>query len=116
MSVDNTTLPSTINRARGSDDSHLLIGKALGQVYRRENRTESYVCVPPAFMITDSDGTVWTLGFEYVEHGWQYEFNVLRNDKYTGQFASHIEYRDGVVRLFGRDGTRVLSRDKNYFL
>ena len=116
MSVDNVSLSNTINRNRSSDDAHLLIGKALGEIVRRENVTESYVCVPPACYITDSDGAVWTLGFNYIEHTFHYEFMVLRNDKPTGQFAHTIEYRNGVVRLFGKDGTRTFSRNKRHFI
>ncbi len=116
MAVDNIALPKIIDRSKGSDDAHLLIGKAMGEIYRRENRTESYVCCPPAFSIVDSDGAVFTLGFEYIEYPRHYEFNVLRNDVSTGQFAEKIEYRNGVVRIFGRDGTRTFSRNKCHFI
>lgn len=66
------------NLSRGHDDSHLLIGQIGGKTFRRENPSEAYVCVPPALMITDSDGGTFTLGGEYVQRGWVFEFNVLR--------------------------------------
>ena len=116
MSVDNIVLSPTINRSKGSDDAHLLIGKALGETVRRENETEAYVCCPPAFYITDRDGAIFTLGFDYIDHGFKYEFMVLRNDRKTGEFAEKIEYRNGVVRIFGKDGTRVYSRNKSRFI
>lgn len=121
MSIDNRALSNIIDKRRSSDDQHLLIGKALGQVIRREDRTESYVVCPPAMFITDDDGAVYTLGFDYVEHPFHYEFIVLRNDVSTGHFAERIEYtrragNSGVVRLFGKDGVRVLSRTKRHFI
>ena len=121
MSVDNATVPLFINRTKGSDDAHLLIGKALGQVIRRENITESYVCCPPACYITDDDGAIFTMGFDYIEYPFKYEFMVLRNDKPTGQFAERIEYTrraggSGTVKLFGNDGVRVFSRNKSCFI
>jgi hypothetical protein len=96
-----------------SDDHHLLIGRADGQLFRRENKTESYVVIPPAHLITDSDGAMWTFGFKYDGYG---EINVLRNDVDVGEFAQKIEYRKGVVRLFGRAGTRVFSRSRRHFI
>ncbi len=121
MSVDNIALSNVIDRRRSSDDAHLLIGKALGEVIRREDRTESYVCCPPACYITDDDGAVFTLGFDYIEHPRHYEFMVLRNDVPTGQFAERIEYtrragHSGTVRLFGKDGVRTFSRNKSCFI
>lgn len=96
-----------------SDDDHLLIGRALGQTWRRENKTESYVCIPPALIITDSDGGTWTFGTEFNALG---EINVLRNDVDTGEFAQRIEYRQGVVRLYGRSGTRSFGRSRRHFI
>src|ERR1700678_1656094 len=118
---DNVSLSNTVDRRRSSDDAHLLIGRALGQVYRREDRTESYVVCPPAFSITDDDGAIFTMGFDYVEHPFHYEFMVLRNDVPTGQFAERIEYTrraggSGTVRLFGKDGIRTFSRNKSCFI
>ncbi len=96
-----------------SDDDHLLIGRALGQTWRRENKTEPYVCVPPALIITESDGATWTFGFDYNMDG---EINVLRNDMDTGEYAERIEYRQGIVRLFGKAGTRSFSRSRRHFI
>lgn len=121
MAVDNRALANTIDRSRSSDDAHLLIGRALGETIRREDITESYVVCPPACYITDDDGATFTLGFEYIEYPFKYEFMVLRNDAPTGQYAERIEYRrsaggSGVVRIFGRDGTRTFSRNKRHFI
>ncbi len=103
-----------------SDDDHLLIGRANGNVYRRINKSESGLEIPPAFMITDSDGAVWTLGTEYKQELYDFrgvlEFNVLRNDVDVGEFASRIVYKMGVVRLYGRDGSRVFSRSRKCFI
>lgn len=96
-----------------SDDDHLLIGRALGVNYRRENKTEAYVCIPPALIITDSDGGTWTFGTEFNAYG---EINVLRNDVNMGEFAQRIDYRGGVVRLYGKGGTRSFSRSRRHFI
>jgi hypothetical protein len=96
-----------------SDDKHLLIGRALGQTWRRADRTESYVTIPPALIITDSDGATWTAGFTLTPYG---EFNVLRNDVDTGEYAERVEYRNGVLRLFGKDRVRTFSRNKRHFV
>ena len=86
-------------------DSELLIGSALNVTYERENATQPYVSVPPALIVTDSNGATWTLGFEYLQKNGQFYFNVLRNDKNTGEFASNIEYRKGRIRIRCSDGT-----------
>ena len=121
MAVDNLVLPTFVDHSKSSDDAHLLIGRALGGTIRRENITESYVVCPPACYITDDDGAIFTMGFDYIEYPFKYEFMVMRNDKPTGQFAETIEYRRsaggaGVVRLFGKDGTRIWSRNKRHFI
>ena len=103
----------TARISRASDDAHLLIGRALGQVWRRENKTESDVTIPPALIITDSDGATWTLGTEYNVY---MEFNVLRNDVDTDEFAQRIEYRSGVVRIFGNYGWKTFSRNRRHFI
>lgn len=95
------------------DDAHLLIGRALGQTWRRADKTESSVSIPPALVIVDSDGAAWTVGFEHNVYG---EFNVLRNDIDTGEFAERIEYRRGVVRLYGKSGQRVFSRYRRHII
>jgi hypothetical protein len=81
--------------------------------YRRTDKTESYVCIPPALIITDSDGATWTFGTEFNVYG---EINVLRNDVDTGEFAQRIDYLRGVVRLYGRSGTRVCSRSRRHII
>ena|SRR5258708_21011062 len=93
------------------------IGQALGVPYFRTNASESYVTIPPALLITDSDGATWTFGFEYVEHHGEFHFNVLRNDVDTGELASRIEYRRGTpVRIFGQNGWKTFSRNRKTFI
>lgn len=88
-------------------DSVLLRGRADGRTYYRENATEPYVEIPPAYIITETDGTTWTLGNHYVQRGWIFEFSVMRNDVDTDEVASKIVYQRGRIRIFGRDGWRV---------
>jgi len=87
-------------------DSELLAGRALGETYLRENRTDAYVCVPPALIVTAPDGKAFTLGFKY-RQGRDLEFNVLVDDRDSGEFASRIEMAGGRVRIFGGDGWRT---------
>jgi hypothetical protein len=63
--------------------------------------------VPPALIITDSNGATRTLGTEYVNRGWAYYFNVLRNDVDTGELAAKIEYQRGKVRIWTHSGWKV---------
>lgn len=93
--------------------SEFLIGRANGVEFQRENKTESYVVVPPAYIITDSDGGTWTFGTEFNAYG---EINVLRNDVSVGEFATRIEYRKGRVWLYGRAGRRHFSRNRRHFI
>lgn len=88
-------------------DSQLLEGRADGVTYRRENATEPYVEIPPAYIITDSSGATWTLGSEYVWHGQFIYMNVLRNDIDTGELASKIVYQRHKVRIWTKSGWRV---------
>lgn len=88
-------------------DSQLLIGRAIGSKFLRENQTEAYVEIPPALVITASDGSTFTLGNRCRQYGWVMEFNVTCNDIDTGEFAHRVVYRDHKVRIFGRDGWRV---------
>lgn len=80
---------------------------------RRQMRTENYVESPPAAMIIDAQGAVWTLGLlersGYEQRrlaldpaGW--EFQVLRDGQWTGEWAAKIGCRDGVVWIFGAYG------------
>ena len=88
-------------------DSELLIGKAVGQEWHRENRTESYVSVPPALIITDSNGATWTIGNDWVTKGWVYYWSVLRNDFPVGEYAERIEYLKGKVYITTPTGRKV---------
>lgn len=72
--------------------------------------TESYVSVPPALVIVDELGAVWTLGFTKflgdergVSRG-EFAFNVLRNGLPVGEWANRIEMRAGRIRIFGPEG------------
>ena len=83
------------------------VGRLDGVSYFRSHQTESYVVIPPALIITDERGDTWSLGTEYTI---DMEFNVIRNDRSTGEFASRIEYRRGHgVRIFGKAGWRVFN-------
>jgi len=75
--------------------------KAKEQLYE----TEAYVSVPPALIITDARGDVWTLGFQYgpAPRG-EFAFQVLRNGHLVGEFASRIEYRRGQIKIFTERG------------
>ena len=75
--------------------------------------TESYVSVPPALIITDERGAIWTLG-NTTAPKWQapdgeFAFDVLRNGVDTGEVASRIERRNGRVRIFTRDGWKIMN-------
>lgn len=91
-------------------DSQPFRGLVGGSVHVRENRSERGVTVPPARLITDETGAMWTLGTEYAKtaDGWGFDFNVLRNDIDTGEMASRIEFKGGKVRIFSSSlGWRV---------
>ena len=69
--------------------------------------TENYVSSPPALLIVDETGAVWTLGMQmerYDTPRGEYSFPVLRNAVATGEWASRIERRGGKIRVFTRDG------------
>lgn len=87
-------------------DSVLLSGTVNGARYQREGRSERDVEIPPAYLITDETGAMWSFGTEYALHNGQFEFNVIRNDIDTGEVANKIVYRGGAVTIFGRDGWR----------
>ncbi len=93
-------------------DSTLLQGRALREIYYRENATQPYVTIPPALIITDSNGATWTLGFHYVQNRGQFFFNVLRNDIDTGEHASRVEYRKGKIRIWASDGTQKVWTER----
>ncbi len=97
-------------------DKDILSGIIGGARYERQNKTENDVEIPPAFIITDSDGAAWTIGTEYVMHNGEYEWNVLRNDVDTGEMAKRIVYRRGVVCIFGHYGWKRFSRSRRHFI
>lgn len=97
-------------------DDGLLVGRINGVRYERVDKSESYVEIPPAFIITDSDGAAWTFGTQYAEHNGEYEFNVLRDDVDTGEVAKRIVYRKGVVNIFGHYGWKAFSRNRKHFI
>ncbi len=96
----------------------LLVGRAHGLRYERQNPSERDVTVPPAFLITDSDGAVWTLGNEYAIKNGLMEFNVLRNDvEATEETAYKIEYKGGVVTIWGHGyGRKRFSKSRRSFI
>lgn len=67
--------------------------------------TEEYVSSPPALVIVDETGAVWTLGFEQITgpRG-EYAFPVCRNGVPVGEYASRIERRGGKIRIFTTNG------------
>lgn len=72
--------------------------------------TESYVSSPPALIIVDEAGIIWTLGLQFGfeqggtdPHG-EFCFEVLANGNKTGEFASRIERRSGRIRIFTHRG------------
>jgi hypothetical protein len=76
--------------------------------------TAASVCIPPALWIRDSEGALWTLGFDYDESEWRggkWEYDVIRNGRKTGEFCRKIEckinsYGNKVVKIWGADGWR----------
>ena len=82
--------------------------------------TESYVSSPPALLIVDERGDVWTLGFQlaaprstdlmeryqtrHEAPKGEFAFNVLKNGLNVGEFASRIERRKGKVRILTATG------------
>ena len=83
------------------------VGRLNGVNFFRTHKTESYVEIPPALIITDERGDAWTLGEDYAQHGQRFEWGVKRNDQHTGEMAEKIVYRGGRVRIFGWYGSKV---------
>ena len=96
-------------------DKDMLVGIINGARYERANKTESYVEIPPAFIITDSDGAAWTIGTQYEVHSGEFEWVVMRNDVDTGEVARKIVYQRGVVKIFGHYGWKSFSRSRRGF-
>lgn len=94
----------------------LLSGFANGIRYERIDKSDADVEIPPALLITDSDGAVWTLGTEYAEHNGEYEFNVLRNDVDMDEVAKRIVYKQRRVWIFGHYGWKHFSRSRRGFI
>src|SRR6266536_1205057 len=72
--------------------------------------TEPYVSIPPALVIHDNEGAIWTLGFDYDEREWRtgrYEYDIVRNGQKTGEFGRIIEFRRGQVKIWGAEGWRA---------
>jgi hypothetical protein len=72
--------------------------------------TEAYVSIPPALVIRDEEGALWTLGFDYDEREWRsgrWEYDCVRNGRKTGDFCRTIEFRNKKVIIYGADGRRV---------
>jgi hypothetical protein len=63
--------------------------------------TEDYVSSPPALIIFDETGAVWTLDND-IQTGprGEFGFSVLRNGARVGEMASRIERRSGKIRIF----------------
>ena len=85
-----------------------MIYPVLGYMRRPKEQThitESYVSSPPALIIVDECGDVWTLGnkMQAGPHG-EFAFDILRNGSDTGEVASRIERREGKIRIFTRAG------------
>lgn len=105
------------NSIQAAIKAGLLSGRLDGFRYERIDKSESYTTSPPAKLITDSDGAVWGLGTEYVYKKDGYlEFNVLRNDVDTDEMAERIEYRKGVIWIYGSAGWRHYSRSRRHFI
>lgn len=68
--------------------------------------TEHYVSSPPALVIVDERGDIWTLGMQMHRDGprGEFAFNVQRNGEQTGEIASRIERRGGKIRIFTQHG------------
>lgn len=96
-------------------DSALLTGQMFGTPWYRDDKSECYVTIPPALVITDSTGAMWTLGLEYQQKGWRYFYNVLRNSVHTGEYAEKVEYHQRRVRIWTQDGWKTWTERKPGF-
>lgn len=93
---------------------HMLFPFMRRPLGEQTHETEGYVSIPPALMIQDGEGNIWTLGFD--QGGWrtgEFEYDVVvasppqLKPTRTGEFACRIEYRAGKVRIFGSAGWRT---------
>lgn len=72
--------------------------------------TEEYVSSPPALIIVDEVGAVWTLGLEQtIGPRGEYAWPVFRNGLPVGEYASRIERRGGKIRIFTTNGFKRWS-------
>jgi hypothetical protein len=72
--------------------------------------TENYVSIPPALVITDEAGNIWTLGFKFGPiSGGEYTFNVLCNGVDTGKLANRIERRKNEIWIFTLTGWELMK-------
>jgi len=73
--------------------------------------SDSYVTIPPALVIRDTEKNTWTMGFMRPHRDphrtGEYEFDVVRNGRSTGEYACRIEYRRGKVKIYGHQGWRT---------
>lgn len=83
------------------------VGRLGGVDFLRTHKTEAYVEVPPALLITDERGDTWTIGNDYVQHGQGFAWGVMRNDIHTGEMAEKIVFRNGKVKIFGWYGFKT---------
>src|ERR1043166_1348543 len=83
------------------------VGRLNGHKFFRTHKTESYVEVPPALLVTDQRGDTWSLGNEFAQHGERFSFNVIRNDRDTGELAERIVYQGGRLFIYGWYGRKV---------
>lgn len=75
--------------------------------------SEPYVVCPPALFIRDRQRNTWTMGFMRPHRDphrrGEYEFDVVRNGRSTGEYACRIEYLKGKIRIYGHEGWRTWS-------
>lgn len=80
------------------------------------HQTEEYVSSPPALIIFDECGDVWTLGLDmHLGPRGEYAFDILRNGVKIGERGSRIERRSGKIRIFTPDGVWKRWTGKTFF-
>jgi hypothetical protein len=80
------------------------------------HQTEEYVASPPALIIYDERGDVWTLGFDMrLAPSGEYAFDILRNGVKIGERGSRIERRGGAIRIFTPEGVWKRWTGKSFF-
>lgn len=72
--------------------------------------TENYVSSPPALVVLDAQGHVFTLGFtQMAGPRGEFAFDVLKDAEFTGEWASRIERRAGQIRIFTVTGWKTFN-------